>query len=110
MGETISCEETIDTIHKADGKALIAHPHLIKNSKLFRDLLTLPFDGLEAYYAKFPASEVERFLKIANEKNFLVSGGSDFHGMNKSYNELGSSFVFEEVFHKIFSRPIYLKS
>lgn len=110
QGEMISCEETIQVIHEAEGKAFIAHPHLIKRSKTFRDVLKLQVDGIEAYYAKFPFSEVSRFLAICKEKKILFSGGSDFHGQNKVFNELGSSYVEEDVFHQIFSRPITLRA
>jgi hypothetical protein len=110
QGEMISCEETIDAIHDAEGKAFIAHPHLIKRPKIFKALLNLKFDGIEAYYAKFPQSDVDRFLAICKEKKLLFSGGSDFHGQNKVFNQLGSSFVYEEIFHQIFSRPIKLEA
>ena len=101
-GVAISVEETIEIIHQAGGKAFIAHPHLLQGASRIRELLQLPFDGLECYYARFPKEHEKRWLNIAKEKGWLISGGSDFHGSVKEYIHLGSSWVDEESFYKIF--------
>lgn len=103
-GANFSAEEGIDLIHRAGGKAFLAHPHLQKRENIIRDLLRLPFDGIECYYAKIPASQEEKWLTIAREKGLLISGGSDFHGESKPMISLGSSWVDEESFWKIFSK------
>lgn len=99
----ISTEETIAIIHQAKGKAFIAHPHLIKHARKMKEILSLPFDGLECYYARFGRDQSEKFLKIAETKKWLVSGGSDFHGSHRAAIQLGSSWVDEERFRLIFS-------
>lgn len=99
--ETISTEQTIEIIHSCGGIAILAHPHLIRNKKVVKGLLELPFDGIEAYYARFPKSECEKWLKIAKERNMLISGGSDFHGAIKPESQLGSSWVDEEGFRSL---------
>jgi predicted metal-dependent phosphoesterase TrpH len=91
-------QETIDVIHEAGGRAIIAHPHLIDNSKILKALLKMSFDGIECYYAKFPISTNAKFLKIAREKNWLITGGSDFHGTVKPSNPIGSSWIKKELF------------
>lgn len=100
-GKPIMVEETIETIKAAGGKALIAHPHLVKRSNVIRHLLTLPFDGLEVYYANFPLDQEDKWLRLAKEKNWLISGGSDYHGSVKPNNRLGSSWVDEEAFERL---------
>lgn len=105
-GEKFSVQETIDVIHKAEGKAFIAHPHFIKKNHVIRELKKLPFDGIEVFYARYPKSDTVAWETLAKEKNWLISGGSDFHGSFKSFNILGSSWVDEEHFNKIFQRPI----
>lgn len=52
-GVCFSIVDTIKVIHKAGGKAFIAHPHLIKRSKILKEVLTLPFDGIECFYGIF---------------------------------------------------------
>ncbi len=103
-GEMISAEETITVIHQGGGKAFVAHPHLLEHANKIKELLKLPFDGLECHYAKFPPEKEKRWVKIANEKGWLMSGGSDFHGSAKEYIQLGCSWVDEECFHQIFQR------
>lgn len=101
-GEKITVEETLGYIHDAKGLAVIAHPHLIDNTKVVRDLLQMDFDGIEAYYGRFPRSEHERWLKIGAKNGWLITGGSDFHGTIKPNLPLGSSWVNEETFNILY--------
>lgn len=97
-GGAFSVEETLDIIHKANGLAIIAHPHLIDNSKVLIDLLSMDFDGIEGYYARFPPQAHERWVKIGKRKGWIITGGSDYHGDIKPHLPLGSSWVGEETF------------
>ncbi len=97
-GEAFSVEETLDIIHQAQGLAVIAHPHLIENVSILKDLLSMSFDGIEGYYGRFPAAEHQRWLKIGAHKGWIITGGSDFHGEIKPHIPLGISWVNEEIF------------
>jgi len=97
-GASFSTSETIELIHEAKGLAIIAHPHLIEEPNILQELLHLNFDGIECYYAKFPMSDHERWLKIAKKKNWIVTGGSDYHGDIKPNLPLGASYVDEPLF------------
>jgi 3',5'-nucleoside bisphosphate phosphatase len=101
-GEGFSIEETIALIHEARGKAFIAHPHLLRSSSTIRDLLKMPFDGVECYYARMLPDQEKKWIQVAKDKNWLMSGGSDYHGDAVDHHVLGSSWVSEENFHKIF--------
>jgi len=103
-GEGISSEETIWIIHQGGGKAFIAHPHILKHQNKLKELLKLPFDGIECYYSRSLPGNESRFLRIAKEKGWLISGGSDFHGDIKAHVPLGCSWVDEACFHQIFQR------
>jgi predicted metal-dependent phosphoesterase TrpH len=105
-GVTFSAQEGVDVIHQGGGKAFVAHPHLLSDGGFIRELLTLPFDGIECHYARCSPEKERRWLKIAKEKGLLISGGSDFHGALKEHIPLGSSWVDEECFHKIFQKPL----
>jgi predicted metal-dependent phosphoesterase TrpH len=96
--ETFSPLETIDIIHKAQGVAVIAHPHLIKNSPLLLELLLMPFDGIECFYGTFPKNACARWSKIAERKHWLMTGGSDYHGDAKPFQQLGSNGMSEDQF------------
>jgi 3',5'-nucleoside bisphosphate phosphatase len=97
-GDPISVEETLETLHAAKGLAIIAHPHLIENFKLKKLLIEMNFDGLEGYYGTFSLEENERWIKIAQKKNWLITGGSDYHGDIKPNVTLGSSWVSRDTF------------
>jgi len=97
-GKKFEVQEGIDAIHQAGGKAIIAHPHLIGSRTIVDKLLTMNFDGLEAYYSRFTEQVNSKWVKIAQEKNWLATGGSDFHGTVKPEVKLGVSTAPEEVF------------
>lgn len=105
-GVPFSISETIAIIHEAQGKAFIAHPHLLPKKASLSDLLKLPFDGIECFYSRFSQKDAEPWLKIAKEKNWLISGGSDFHGSIKPEITLGSSYIGQEEFERIFENPL----
>lgn len=94
-------QETIDTIHKGGGIAILAHPHLINRTRILREVLKMNFDGLEAYYGRFAKPLADKWIAIAKEKNWLVTGCSDFHGSIKPDFQLGCSWVDETLFRKL---------
>lgn len=105
-GNHFSVEETIDLIHQAKGLAIIAHPHLIENKNVVQDLLNMNFDGIEGYYGRFNRDQCERWVKIGKKKEWLITGGSDFHGDIKPTLPLGSSWVNEETFNILYNHFI----
>lgn len=100
-GEVISVEETVEIIHKANGKAFIAHPHLISRNSVLKELLNMSFDGIECFYANFPMKKNLKWVEVAKSHSLLMSGGSDFHGSVKPSIALGASFTNLEFFNKI---------
>lgn len=107
QGEYVSPEETIKVIHKAGGVAIIAHPHLIKNPEILKQLLKMDFDGIECFYSKFSMEEHQRWIKIAQHRNWLITGGSDFHGDIKPMISLGCSWIDEEHFNRLQSCDLH---
>ena len=89
----IEAELVIKAIHNAGGVAVYAHSlggeHEVH---LGRDEVTrnidcackLGIDGLECYYSRYSEKEIDMLLEIAGERGLLVSGGSDYHGENKT--------------------------
>ncbi len=102
-GETVTVEETIDVIHRGGGKAVLAHPHLLKRSTLIRALLKMPFDGLECYYARFAPGQEKKWIDLAKQRNWLITGGSDYHGATKPNSVLGASWVGKETFDRLYN-------
>ncbi len=102
-GEPVSVEETIEIIHQGQGKAVLAHPHLLKKSTTIRDLLKMPFDGLEGYYARFTAGQEKKWIDLAQQRKWLITGGSDYHGSIKPHSALGTSWVGRETFDLLYT-------
>ena len=79
--------EAIDAIHRAGGKAVLAHPR-----KTFADLsdadfqkavaalLSLPFDGVECYYSGHDSKTADFLSSAARARGMMVTAGSDCHG------------------------------
>lgn len=95
-GQKYAPDIVIDLIHKAGGKAILAHPQQIECASVLNDLFDMNFDGLEAYYGKMVLHKEKRWIRKAKARNWLITGGSDFHGANKPFINLGSSWITEE--------------
>jgi len=102
-GEPISVEETIETIHRGNGFAVLAHPHLLKRSSTVRAMLNMPFDGLECYYARLTLDQEKKWIDLAQQRKWLITGGSDYHGTTKPYSTFGSSWVGQETFERLYT-------
>ena len=76
-----TAERAIEAIHAAAGRAFIAHPGLGDwMLKRIEALLTLPFDGMEAWHPSHNSAITRHIISIAERRNLLISGGSDCHG------------------------------
>lgn len=94
--EKTQTQEAIRIIHKAGGKAFVAHPFQIfytsmtGDSKAYRERLCSVLaqlkkdglDGLECYYPTHNREETDYLLSLADSLGLLVSIGSDDHGPN----------------------------
>lgn len=100
---TVTVPQAIDVIHEAGGFAVLAHPHGFR-AKVLNALCDMPFDGIEVYYGQLSLKQEHPILSIALRKNWLITGGSDFHGEKKSYHGLGCSFTPHETFEQFVNR------
>ncbi len=83
----LEIDEAIDLLHRAGGKAFLAHPFLLESDldrleELVRILRSKGLDGLEAIYASFSQAQRQQLLELAKKQNMLVSAGTDFHSSN----------------------------
>lgn len=77
---TYKTGKIIQKIQQAGGVAVLAHPHLIKDDNIVKDIIEMGIDGLEVFYYKCTQTEKQRYNKIALENKLIRTGGSDFHG------------------------------
>jgi len=93
-GDYPTPKQTIDAIHKAGGKAFIAHTYEYKwvEDKIgfWKDIMsTTDVDGLECFYSNFTDEQNKMIVDFCKVNNLYMSGGSDYHGKNKPYIDLG---------------------
>lgn len=93
--KVLTPQDCIETIHKAGGVAILAHPTLyhLDDDQLrlvVQELCGYGLDGIECYYSTYTAVQQKQIQKIANHFSLLPSGGSDFHGENKPAISLGT--------------------
>lgn len=82
-----SPEEAVALIHQAGGKAVLAHPGLLKKNwyeveVFIKELKEAGLDGVECIYQKHTPATEKRFLEIAKRYGLATSCGSDFHGVH----------------------------
>ncbi len=91
-------KEAVALIHSAGGKAVLAHPGLLKRSFAEVDVFVAGLkqaglDGIECIYSKHTPSQTEKFLALAEKYQLKTGCGSDFHGEQvKPDVELGMSW------------------
>ena len=79
-------EDAIREIHRIGGVAVLAHPTSISKDhqelrRVIIDLKGLGLNGIEVYNNLVYTEEMEFLRRLAVELELLVTGGSDFHGI-----------------------------
>lgn len=92
----LEAEEIIDLIKQSGGIPVLAHPKLINDDVLVEQLLKGGIEGIEAYYPRHSMEDTERYLEMANKYNLLVTGGSDFHGIEGRLPEHLGEFSIDD--------------
>jgi len=87
----LSNNECIDLILKSNGIPILAHPKSLELTDkellyLLKDMINNGLMGIEVYHSSHSQEEIDKYLKICNDFNLLISGGSDYHGINTKPN------------------------
>lgn len=75
----LNTKEGVKLLQKYNALVFLAHPKLIKNSKI-EEFLEMGLDGIEAIYYQNTKEEEEMYLNLIKEHGLLTSIGSDCHG------------------------------
>ena len=86
---TPSIEEICETVNKAEGVTVLAHPHTLFNDNYVREILMKGVGGIEAFYSTYNKETIKRYSKIAEEFGIIRTGGSDFHGDLNDFDIFG---------------------
>ncbi len=104
----VPMKDAIETIKKAGGVSVLAHPYLVDlaDPDSFEPfLLTLTdmgLEGIEAIYPEHSEAATAQYRQLALKHNLLITGGTDFHGANSPTIRMGSG---DDNFHVPY--PLY---
>ena len=91
--DRISASQAVKAILSSGGIPVWAHPLGGEGERetpeqefreTLRELIVYGLKGLECWYSKYPAMTCKKLAQTAERSGLLVSGGSDYHGTNKS--------------------------
>jgi len=90
--EYLTPEKAIRAVIGGNGIPVLAHPAYGDGSQLIigedmdkrlKRLKEFGLQGIECYYSAFTPKLVQEMLDFADKYDFLVTAGSDYHGLNK---------------------------
>ncbi|AYE35251.1 PHP domain-containing protein [Clostridium septicum] len=88
----------VDFLRFFGATIVLAHPVKIK-PVMFREIINLDFNGIEAIYFKNKPEETEYFKKIAEDRDMFYTAGSDFHTnktLDKRHGLIGDVYLNKE--------------
>ena len=75
----------LDLIKTCRGVAVMAHPSVYHSMELARELIADGrIDGVEIDHPRNTPEDKEELTRLAQEYNLIVTGGTDYHGMNSN--------------------------
>ena len=95
--EKMTPVEVVELVLRANGLPVLAHPFTVGDPEaLVIELKAAGLVGMEVYYGGYTTDEIDRLLGLADKYNLIVTGGSDYHGLDDSSEILmGSANVPE---------------
>jgi len=82
--DQIAADEVIKLIHQLGGLAVLAHPAHFFTEEDVRELVGFGLDGLEVIHPMHRRKISKQWRSFAEKNDLIISGGSDFHGIEKS--------------------------
>lgn len=79
--------EAVDAIHEAGGLAIQAHPGVVPDQDLMREVLPL-VDGLEVYTRRHRPEQIPVYEELARQHGLFATVGSDYHGFKDEAYEV----------------------
>lgn len=73
-------EEAIAIVKGAGGVPVLAHPGLIRNDNIVRDLIGKGILGIEAYHSDHGDQQRQFYARWGLDAGLIVTGGTDSHG------------------------------
>lgn len=93
--------EAIALIRGIKGVPVLAHPHIIRDQNLIFEFIKDGIMGLEVFYPEYSESQIQHYMKLAQEYHLLITGGSDCHGTARQESCLGKIKLGYEYVEKL---------
>lgn len=77
----ITPSEAIKVILRCKGIPILAHPGLIKDYSIVRELVGSGLQGIEVFHTKHSEEDIYLLSKMAKQYDLIITGGSDCHGV-----------------------------
>ncbi len=92
--ERFSPKKCIEIIKSSGGYAFLAHPAYSQKDPeklcaLIDELVCYGLDGVECYHSALTEKYSQMCVDICKSRDLLISGGSDFHGLNRMDVRIG---------------------
>lgn len=90
-------QQAICAIKNTGGLVFMPHLYIYKwvqDKEIFiKDIIdNYNIDGIECYYTNFNEEQTQYLLNICNKYKLFISGGSDYHGLNKERINLARGY------------------
>ena len=94
--------EAIRLITGLKGIAVFAHPAVSNCDEMIPELMAEGLRGIEAEYGGHRPDQTKHYLNVARKYGLLVTGGSDFHGLDSGREvALGDFSIADELVDKL---------
>jgi len=105
-GQWASLEEAVDWIRGAGGQAVLAHPaRYRRRRKLAAEFRECGGEGIEVVSGSHSRDDVANMAELARRIGLYASRGSDYHGPENPYIELGRLAPLPESCEAIWESP-----
>lgn len=102
--EKMTQEAAVELILNAGGLPVLAHPYTVGEVEpMVRRLKNAGLVGLEAYYKDYSQAKVRELVAMARKYSLLITGGSDYHGIEDTEVIPGKVDIPGEVAVKLFA-------
>lgn len=107
---TVSTIEAIGLIRQAGGVPVIAHPLKGVGPDTdpedlpiahFEEMIATGLQGVEVYHRDVPETARKWLLELARKHDLVVTGSSDYHGVEGKPNSLGENTTSKEMLDRI---------
>jgi len=87
--EKMTPVEAVQLILRSRGVAVMAHPFTVPDPEAtIVEMKAAGMAGIEAYYGNYTDEDVGTLIALAKNHGLLVTGGSDYHGLDESKETL----------------------